>query len=210
MAYILTSGQFAEGLQSYSAMLLQTLRHFTLVSPFTITAARTQLETSQIQPFSDAAFDQLLNEIYSLDLDNSSLTAAEITVLNVIRDYLEPSGSVLCCGTDPVTASDFTKVFNDRVGSATFEKEAQAQLEPNVTCDVYQVELTLTPGAGSPALVTNPVTLNSLGCVSGKHTLSYLWLDFVSNPSGFFYDLQYDFKDSSGVVLAKLFDTITF
>jgi hypothetical protein len=174
MAYILTSGQFAEGLQSYSAMLLQTLRHFTLVSPFTITAARTQLETSQIQPFSDAAFDQLLNEIYSLDLDYSSLTASEITVLNVIRDYLEPSG------------------------------------EPNVTCDVYQVELTLTQGAGSPALVTNPVTLNSLGCVSGKHTLSYLWVDFVSNPSGFFYDLQYDFKDSSGVVLATIFDTITF
>ena len=210
MAYILTSGQFAEGLQSYSAMLLQTLRHFTLVSPFTITAARTQLETSQIQAFSDAAFKQLLNEIYSLDLDYSSLTASEITVLNVIRDFLEPSGSILCCGADAVTAPDFTKVFNDRVGSATFEKEAQAKLEPNVTCDVYQVELTFTPAGGSPALVANPVTLNSLGCVSGKHTLSYLWVDFVSNPSGFAYDLQYVFKDSSGVALATLTDTITF
>ena len=210
MAYILTSGQLAEGLQSYSAMLLQTLRHFTLVSPFTITAARTQLETSQIQPFSDAAFDQLLNEIYSLDLDYSSLTASEITVLNVIRDYLEPSGSVLCCGTDPVTAPDFTKVFNDRVGSATFEKEAFALLNDNVTCDVYDVQLTLTPGAGAPALVVATVILDSLGCVGGQHKLSKLWIDFVSSPTGFLYDLQYDFRDDTGSTIATLFDTITF
>ena len=130
--------------------------------------------------------------------------------MNVIRAYLQPSGSILCCGTDAVTAPNFTKVFNDRVGSTTFEKEAQAQLEPNVTCDVYEVVLTFTAGGGSPALVTNPVTLNSLGCVSGKHTLSHLWVDFASNPSGFGYDLEYVFKDSSGVVLATLTDTITF
>ena len=210
MAFVLTSTQFLTGLQANSGLLLQALRQFATVSPFTIANARTQLETSQIQPFDDDAFNNLLSEIYNLELDETLLTASELTVLNVIRAYLDPPAKFKCCGTDSVTAPDFTKGFADRVGSATFEKEAFALLNDNVTCDVYDVQLTLTPGAGAPALVVATVILDSLGCVGGQHKLSKLWIDFVSSPTGFLYDLQYNFRDDTGSTIATLFDTITF
>jgi hypothetical protein len=210
MAYVLQASQFAEGLQSYTALLLESIRQITLVSPFNVPDARTALELNQITTFSDAGFDQYLTEIYSLDLDYSLLTAAEITVLNVIREYLQPAPSFNCCGVDAPSALNYTKEFNARVGSVTWEKELRALLMDTVTCNVFNIEVTIIPVAAAPAPVLTPVTLSSLGCINGKSVYSYLWVDFAADPVGESYDLLFDFKDSTGASIVIVPDSITF
>jgi hypothetical protein len=211
MAYVLQASQFAEGLQSYTALLLESIRQVTLVSPFNIPDARTALELNQITTFSDAGFDQYLTELYSLDLDYTLLTAAEITVLNVIREYLQPAPSFNCCGVDVPSPLNFSFAFNDRVGSATFEKEIRAELFDTVTCDVFSIELTFGTVTPGPPVITpaGPITLSSLGCINGKSVYSFLWVDFSFDPTGFTFDVDFDFKDSTGssIVLVPLLYT---
>jgi len=210
MAYVLLASQFTEGLQSYSALLLESIRQITLVSPFNIPDARTALELSQITTFSDEGFDQFLTELYSLDINEALLTAAEKTVFNVIREYLQPAPSFNCCGVDVPSASNYTKAFNQRVGSLSFEKELRADLFDTVTCDVFSIEVALIPVASAPALVASPVSLGSLGCIGGKSVYSFLWVDFDADPAGESYDLNFDFKDSTGASIVIVPDSITF
>ena len=209
MAYVLQASQFAEGLQSYTALLLESIRQITLVSPFNIPDARTALELNQITTFSDAGFDQYLTELYSLDLDYTLLTAAERTVLNVIREYLQPAPSFNCCGADVPSLLNFSAKFWERVGSASFEREARVSLSDVVTCDVFNIELTFTPLLGAPALTVNPVTADSLGCISGQSVYSHLWIDFVADPAGLAYDVDFDFKDSIGASIVIVTDSFT-
>jgi hypothetical protein len=79
-----------------------------------------------------------------------------------------------------------------------------------VTCDVFNIELSLAPIALAPALVASPVTLGSLGCVGGVSVYSKLWIDFVADPATHSYDLIYDFKDSVGASLATVVTFVTF
>jgi hypothetical protein len=209
MAYVLLASQFAEGLQSYTALLLDSIRQATLVSPFTVPAARTALELNQITTFSDAGFDQYLTEMYSLDLDYSLLNATEITVLNVIREYLQPAPSFNCCGVDAPSLLNFDANFWERVGSASFEREARVLLKDVVTCDVFNIELTFIPSGGAPALIVNPVTVSSLGCINGNNVYSFLWIDFVADPAGLAYDVDFDFKDSTGASIVIVSDSFT-
>lgn len=210
MAFVLQASQFVTGLQSQTALLLQSLRQIALVSPFNIPDVKTALELNQITTFSTSGFDQFLLQMYSLDLDYASLTLAEITILNVMRDYLDPAPALNCCGTDTPTALNTTKSFNSRIGSATFEKEAKMDLVDTVTCDVFSIELLLAPLGLAPAVVASPVTLNSLGCVGGQSVYSKLWIDFVADPATFSYDLIYDFKDSVGASLGTVVTFVTF
>ena len=78
-----------------------------------------------------------------------------------------------------------------------------------VTCDVFNIEATFGLVAGPP-LVASVVTLESLGCISGKSVYSFLWIDFVSDPVGQIYDLDLDFKDSTGASIVLISDSITF
>lgn len=211
MAFVLTSSQFDSGLQSYSALLLESLRQISLVSPFTIANVKTALDSGQIQPFDTAGFDQFLNELYSLDLDYSSLTLAERTALNVIREYLDPPAQATCCGSDVPTLLNVVSIFYQRVGSATFEYEAQLQLDDSVTCDVYDLQLAISPQVGSPAVVSSPVICNFFQCQSTKAIYSYLWVDFASDPTGFGYDIEILPRDSTGTpVVPVLITTYTF
>jgi hypothetical protein len=211
MAYVLQASQFAEGLQSYTALLLESMRQITLVSPFNIPDARTALELNQITTFSDAGFDQYLTELYSLDLDYASLTLAERTVLNVIRAYLEPPPSFNCCGVDTPSILNYTKEFNDRVGSATWEKEIRLMLMDTVTCDVFSIEVTFgTVTPGPPVITPNPAVLTNLGCISGKSVYSFLWIDFSFDPTGYTFDVDFDFKDSTGASIVIVADLYTF
>ena len=211
MAFVLTSSQFDSGLQSYSALLLESLRQISVVSPFTIANVKTALDSGQIQPFDTAGFDQFLNEIYSLDLDYTSLTLAERTALNVIREYLDPPAQATCCGSDVPTLLNVVPIFYQRVGSATFEYEAQLQLDDSVTCDVYDLELSISPQVGSPAVIASPVICNFFQCQSTKAIYSYLWVDFASDPTGFGYDVEILPRDSAGTpVVPALITTYTF
>ena len=210
MAYVLTTSQFNSGLQQNSCKLLQSLRHITEGSPFIIADVRIQLELNQIQPFTDDAFRDFLTELYNLELDYTSLSASEITVLNVLREFISPLPSSACCGVDVPTLLNTTQVYNDRVGSASFETEARIELDDTVTCDVFDIQLSVNPQLGSPATLVPTNILNQLGCVSNKNVFSFLWLDFASDPSGFTYDMEINLRDSLSVSIVNLVTTHTF
>ncbi len=210
MAYILTASQFSSGLQQNSAKLLNTLRYITTVSPFTIAGVRTQLELNQTQTFTNEAFRDFLSELYNLELDYTSLTATERTVLNVIREEIDPSPQVACCGTDTPTLTNTTQQYYDRVLSSSFEKEAQILLDDTVTCNVFDIQLTINPQSGSPAVVVPINILNQLGCINNKNTFSKLWIDFASDPTGFAYDVEINLRDNVGGSIVNLVTTKTF
>jgi hypothetical protein len=189
---------------------LNSLRYISQVSPFNIPDVRIQLELNQIQPFTDDAFRDFLTELYNIELDYTALTPSEITVLNVIREFISPPPSSACCGSDVPTLLNTTQVYNDRIGSASFEKEATIEFEDTVTCDVFDIEMTWTPTGGAPALISNVNILNQLGCFSGKNIYSYLWIDFVADPTGFTYNVDINIRDSLGVSIAVLNQNHTF
>jgi len=210
MAYVLQSSQFNSGLQQYSILLLESLKKISQISPFNIVDVRTEVELNQIQPFTDDAFLKFLSEIYNLELDYTLLTPTEKTVLNVIREYIEPVPSLACCGSDaPTTGNTVVKYF-PKIGSASFEYENRILLDNTVTCDVYDIVATITPAGGSPAVVSGGVgTANLIGCISNQSNYSFLWVDFASDPSGFSYNVQIELRDSSSSVIATLLYTIT-
>ena len=210
MAYVLTASQFASGLQQNSAKLLQSLRNITEVSPFNIADVRIQLELNQIQPFTDDAFRDFLSELYNLDIDFSLLTPTELTVVNVIREFLDPPPNLACCGTAPPTLLNTTQVYNDRIGSVSFEKEAQIQLDSDVLCDVFDIEMTWTPTGGAPAILVAVNILNQLGCINNKNTFSYLWIDFAADPTGFTYNVDINLRDNTTASIALLNQNFVF
>lgn len=208
MSFVLLSSQFNNGLQSYSALLLSAIRDISTVGTITIANIRTHLETSQIQPFDNAAFDDFLTQLYSLELDTSLLTATEITLLNVIREYLDPPAPYKCCGVDTPSVSNTLAAANKKIGSGTWEHELQIQFDNTVTCDVDHVVATITPVGPAPAATVSPVTCNFTSCSPTKAIYSYLWIDFVADPSGQSYDITCDVRDSSGVTIASYIESL--
>lgn len=204
----LDASVYLDGLEAETCLLLSSLQNIaTLTPPVTVASMRSQLETGQIQPFTTAAFDQYLTRLYGLPLDETVLTAAEITILQNIRDYLQPAPSWDCCGTATPAAGLITMAIYPRIGSGTFEYEIQAQCDPSVTCDLASIQMTITPTGGAPAPTVSPVTLDKLGCVGGSNVFTILWSDYAANPSGFTYDFSLDCQDSTGATLAVVAKT---
>jgi len=210
MSYVLTTSQFNSGLQQNSCKLLNSLRYISQVSPFNIPDVRIQLELNQIQPFTDDAFRDFLTELYNLELDYSALSPSEITVLNVIREFITPLPSSACCGADVPTLLNTMQIYNDRVGSASFEKEARIEFDNTVTCDVFDIEMAWTPVGLAPAVISTVNVLNQLGCVNDKNVFSFLWLDFVADPSGFTYNVDINIRDDVGGTIVALNQNFTF
>jgi len=210
MAFVLTSNSYLSGLEQQSILLLSTLNDVSTVSPFTLPNVKTYLETGQPSTFSTYGFYNFINAVYSLELDYTAMSGAEKTMMNIIREFLEPVPELACCGADAPTLLNTAQVYVDRVGTATFEKEARIELDASVTCDVFDIQLTINPQLGSPA-VTVPVNiLNLLGCVSSKSVYSYLWIDFASDPTTFAYDVEINLRDSAAASIVNLITTKTF
>ena len=203
LMYKLKPSAFATGIDSESCLLLSSLQNITaLPVPVEISDIRAQLETGQIQPFSDSGFNQYLSRLYGLDLDQTALTPGEITILNVIREYLDPPPSFNCCGgvNYPSLTTDFDLIMNPRVGSITFEYEVRVELNNSFTCDLTDVAVSINVIAG-PNPNTVAFTHNDLGCINGKRTFSFLWESFFADPIGVGqYDFQVGFRDSLGVI----------
>ena len=194
---------FLDGLESESALLLSALQNIAaLTPPVAVASMRSQLETGQLQPFTDAGFNQYITRCYGLPLDNSALTAAERTILQNIREYISPAPSLSCCGVETPSIALTSIVAYPRIGTATFEHELQVVFDSEVTCDVSSVEVTLTPLAAAPAATVSPVTCLLLGCYDSSAVYSFLFVDFIDVVSGKSYDLALDVKDSAGVSLA--------
>lgn len=206
LMYKLDPIAFDTGIDSESCMLLASLQNMAQITPpVTIAAIRSQLETGQFQLFSDAGFDQFLNRLYSLPLDTTALTTAEISILNTIFVYLDPPEGLSCCsGLDyPTLISDVDMTFTPRVGSATFEYVLDLSLNSLFSCDIFDVNVNITQlGGGIPQ--TNPLVMQKLGCVNGKQAFKFLWLDFSATPIGGNYSFICDFRDSTGTVLSSV------
>ena len=187
--------------ETQQMLALATLQKFALIVPFTIADARNELETGQIQPFSDDAFYKLIFKCWSLPIDESFLTAQERAVLNVMRDFLQPDPSKDCCGSDPLASVLITYSANPIPSDPNYRNELRVTLEPNATCALAEIEATLVPVGPAPAPTVNPVTLYTIGCVNGDWVFSYLWLEFGSDPSGQDYLITYVYKDESGATL---------
>jgi len=186
---------------------LAALQAIAGISPFTIAAARSQLETGQPQAFSNAAFKDYLTKLYNLPVTYSSLTTAEKTVLNVIREYIEPAPYLACCGTGNPEVEGVTFELIHKAGS-TADYEARVQFTTPYSCDIVKVIATETSGT-TPA-ATTPITINLLGCRDGFNTYSYLWQTFAGVPSGT-YTFDLVFKDVDDVVVGStLTKSVTF
>ena len=210
--YKLEASTLNTGIDSETCMLLGSLQNISsLTPPVAVADIRLQLESGQISPFSDAGFDNFLTRIYSLNLDYSVLTAAELSILNTIREYLQPLPNFSCCGSAllPTVAADFTIVFSPRVGSATFEHSITLTLDSEFTCDIFDIGMSIAVSAGPNPLVFNPV-LDSIGCVGGKQTFLYLWDGFVADPTGVgIYGCTCAFRDSGAAVLSSVLKNVS-
>lgn len=212
--YKLLPSAFNVGIDSETCLLLSSLQNTGQITPpITVAKIRDQLETGQVSTFSDAGFNQFLNRIYSLPLDYSALTAAEITVLNVIFEYLDPPPAYDCCGngaTYPTVIGDIDYSFTSRVGSG-FEYAVDVVLNGLFSCQIFDVVVSLVkvnPASPDPAPASMP--LNKLGCVNGKQAFKFLWMNFLADPTGHTYNLEFTFRDSTGATLSLLSDSITF
>ena len=211
LMYKLNPSAFNVGLDSETCLLLSSLQNIASLypalptdPPVTIAAIRAQLETGQVSTFNDAAFDQFLNRLYSLDLDYSALNANEISVLNTIFEYLDPPANLSCCGGVgyPSTGADITMRFDPRVGSLTNEYSIELQLNNNFSCDIFDVWVNVSFALGGIPQ-TNPFVMQKLGCVDGKQTFKFLWLGFSATPVGGNYSFACDFRDSTGAILGS-------
>jgi len=75
---------------------------------------------------------------------------------------------------------------------------------------VFDIEVAWTPVGLAPALISSVNILNQLGCVSNKNVFSFLWIDFVADPSGFTYNVDINLRDDVGGSIAVLNQNHTF
>ena len=209
MSFVLANLQFEKGLQRQSMLLLSSLRWLAGISPFSINAVKTALEQDQSEAFQESEFNNFLSQIYNIDLDYTQLTQSEIAVLNEIRVYIDPPVKIVCCGTAVPTLDLVEKGFVLRTNSITNQYEASLSCDPSVSCDIKSIELTITPVGAAPVPVASPISLLTLGCVGGKQVFVKNWLDFVADPSGSSYNLQYDFLNELGESVVVLDDSVT-
>jgi len=211
MAIVSLLTPFEIGQQSQSQLVLGNLLWImdltTFPNPFAISDVKAALEAGQPSTWTTEAFNQYLQELYDYPLDTTALSVDEKSRLNLIREQINPPPSFTGCSTpgDTPMIANTTAELITNVGSVTFEHELQIQFDTDVTCDVFEVEVTnITPGGGAPAVTTGipfSIFLKEYDSNIDKAVYSKFWLEFAADPSGFGYTFDIDVKDSSGASL---------
>lgn len=218
MSLELDAGGVKVGIESESAMVLSALLWITDPAVFTPPVLpddiRTKIQAGQpVGYMTDAGFDQYLTRIFALPLVDSSLDTAERTILNNIREVLDPPPTAACCGlgggVDPTLGNSSIQI-NPRTGTASFESELVIKTANTVRCDIKEIIVTIAPVGGEPVADVSPVTCNLFGCVEGSTKWSKLWIDFVGDPTGGDYTFSADFKDTSGASIVVLVFPFSF
>lgn len=211
MAFVLELNNYTSGLESQAAQVLTCLKYFaTLTPPVTISSIRTDLETSQLQAFSNEGWDNFILSVGTLEFVDASLTVAERAILNTLKEYISPPPQNGCCeigGNVTPSSGDGLHTFNTyyRTGStAPYQYELECILDKTYTCDIDTLEVVLTPVTVEPVVTSaSPSVLTSNGCdASGDRIMSNIWVEFGATPSGGSYNLSLTFKDSNGVIVA--------
>jgi len=199
MSFKLALDNFTLGLEVQSALVLAALQNMaTLTPPILEADMRTQLETGQFQAFSNAGWNNFLTIVQSISLDESVLTAAEVSIMNTLRAAVNPEPSFRCCGATPVTSVLTVINARPRIGSATFEHEIEVKLLGEVDCNIKSIDVTLTPQTTEPVLTSaNPFKATFNRCnENGDQLFSFLWTTYGADPTTGVYTINYDFKDS--------------
>ena len=218
MAYQLLVNNLGGGASQRVIPLLAALQKFAaLTPPVTTESMRVAMELDQLIPagqprtYTDAEWLAFLTSLASIEFTQGLLTAAELTVFNVIRLEVNPSNSLNFCtesGATPANGDGLTDIeghpyFGDVV---TFKHEIRLYLDKLLTCDIKQVEILLTPQGGAPAVTSaNPFLVNfNRGSDDGLKSLySFFWATFGANPSGFSYQVALNHLDADGGTVAS-------
>lgn len=212
MAFVLQLSNYTSGLESQAAQVLTCLKYFaTLTPPVTIASIRADLETSQLQAFSNDGWDNFILAVGTLDFVYASLTVAERAILNTLIEEISPPPKNGCCeigGNVTPSSGDGLHTFSTfyRTGStAPYQYELSCDLDKTYRCDIDTLEVTLTPVTIEPPVTSaNPVILTSNGCTgAGNREMSNIWVEFAATPSGGSYSLSLVWKDANGTTITS-------
>jgi hypothetical protein len=173
MAFKLSLGTYVTGIEAQAARSLATLKHFsTITPPVTEAAMRADLETSQFQAFSNDEWTVFMGQMASVDLDESVLTAAELSIINVLKAATIADPALDCCGIDVPDSTNVSFGVSALIGSATWQHAIEVKMGNTTDCRVKSVDVTLT---GVPATV--PLTFKCLfeECATNGRIFKYYW-----------------------------------
>lgn len=202
MAYVLSATVLVAGTEAQAAALLAAYKHLdTLATPVTEASIRADLETSQVQPFTNDGWTSFVYQMSNLPLDASLLTAAQASIVNTFRAVVEPDPALDCCGIVP--QSGFTISAIKRTGTGgTYEHQIKVLIADDTLCSIVKIRAALTPTGGAPALTSpNPVVTLFGGCSGGFREFIFYWVTFGSDPTGGVYNVQCDFYDSDDIII---------
>jgi hypothetical protein len=183
----------------------------TLATPVTEASIRADLETSQVQPFTNDGWTSFVYQMSNLPLDDSLLTAAQASIVNTFREVVEPDPMLDCCGVTAVISTVSTWEAIPRVGSATWEHEFLMSIPDDTDCNIKSVDVTLTLILPAPVM-TSAVPFKALfkKCENGRRYFSFFWMTYVSDPSGENYTVTLlDFKDADDITITSFAPTPT-
>jgi len=202
MAYVLSATVLVAGTEAQAAALLAAYKHLdSLSTPVTEATIRADLETSQVQPFTNDGWTNFVRQMSNLPLDDSSLTAAQASIVNTFRAVVSPDPALDCCGL--IHPTTFTATALKRTGTGgTYEHQLTIKIADNTDCDIVYCSPLITPTGGAPTLTSlNPPTCTFLKCEGGFRLYRNYWLPFGSNPTGGVYDVKLDFYDADSVII---------
>ena len=205
MAFKLALATYVTGLEQEAAKELATLKYFaTLAPPVTEAVMRADLETAQFQAFSNDGWDGFMAQMASVSLDETVLTAAEASIVNVIRAAVDPDPSYDCCGVDVPSSLNTAIGIYPLVGSGTWQHAIEIRMGTTTDCNVKSVDVTLT---GVPATI--PLTFKCLfeQCTSSSRVFKYYWTTYGADPTGVNYAINLDFKDADDISIVSFVPT---
>lgn len=209
MAFELQLSAFNSGLESQAAQALSALKLFaTLTPPVLESDMRTELETGQLQAFSNDGWDNFMKVIAKTPLNSGSLTVAERAIVNTIIEVANPSPKYACCGTVIPALLDgkTTTAGYYRTGTtAPWQYQFEIICDADYTCDIDTIDVTISPVIPAPAASSaNPHVFTFNGCnENGKRVFSHVWVEFGSDPAGGTYTLLATYKDKDAVTIAS-------
>jgi len=211
MAYVLSATVLVPGTEAQAAALLAAYKHLdTLATPVTEASIRADLETSQVQPFTNEGWTSFVYQMSNLPLDDSLLTAGQASIVNTFREVIAPDPALDCCGLVTVVDGDTTWEGIQRIGSATWEHELKLTIPDDTDCDIKSIDVTMVVSGPSPA-ITSIVPFKALfvKCENGLRYYSYFWVTFASNPTGSGYNITLlDFKDADDITINTIVPAI--
>ena len=210
MAFVLTTAAATtSGLGNQLGQALLSLKRFAaLTPPITLTDMRNELEASQpVGYISDNDWASFLSDLGNLSLDYPFLNATERGVLNTIRQEINPTPQLACCGAvTPSSGDGLTSIQGYYLTGSTspWEYTIELRLDSSIDCDIKQIDVQLI---GAPAVTSaNPFTLYFDRCdvIGGVQyqIFSISFITFGADPAGNNYDVNLDFKDGDGISLA--------